>query len=81
MGGDRQRDRATVITVIQHSDEFTENLVSKVPEPAHHHFTPKQQATYLKQRKKVRLMCNFDRLLQEVFIFTPSCHTGFSLWK
>jgi hypothetical protein len=40
------------MTVTQQSDEeFIENLVSKMPEMACHHYTARQQARYLKESK------------------------------
>jgi hypothetical protein len=45
-------DRATLMTVTQHSDKFIENFVSKMPELTHHHYTAKQQARYLKESKE-----------------------------
>jgi hypothetical protein len=45
------KDRETLMTVTQQSDEFLENLLSKIPELTHHHYTAKQQARYLQQPK------------------------------
>jgi hypothetical protein len=46
-------DRTTLMTVIQQSDEeCIENLVSKILELTHHHYTAKQQASYLKGSKE-----------------------------
>jgi hypothetical protein len=45
-------DRVILITVIQQCDEFIENLVSKILELTYHHFSPKQQARYLKESKE-----------------------------
>jgi hypothetical protein len=46
------KDRATLMTVTQQSDELIENLVCMISEPTHHHFTAKQEARYLKQSKE-----------------------------
>jgi hypothetical protein len=36
--------KAILMTVTQQSDKFIENLMSKVPNITHHHYTAKQKA-------------------------------------
>jgi hypothetical protein len=44
-------DSTTPMTVTQQSDEFNENLLSKIPELTRH-YTAKQQTRYLKQSEE-----------------------------
>jgi hypothetical protein len=69
------------MTITQQSDEFIDSLVSETPELTHHHYTAKQQATYLKQLKENLQsdQCIAGRLLRELFIYSPGCHRGISL--
>jgi hypothetical protein len=45
-------DIASFMTVTQQSDEFIENLASKMPEMTCHHYTASQQARYLRESKE-----------------------------
>jgi hypothetical protein len=70
------------MTITKQSDEFIENLVSKIPELTRHYTAKEDQIFETVRRKRtISPLHNFGRLLRELFVYTPRCHTGFSLGK